>query len=841
MAIDFNKRLQKKDNLVIDNPIEIYDSLDRKSITGPLRPTQEHILKTWYEENKDDKDLIIKLHTGAGKTLIGLLILVSKLNEKQEPCLYICPNIHLAKQVCLEAEKFGIEYCELDKSNEIPTEFTSGKSILITHAQKVFNGRSKFGIKGESISTGCVILDDSHACIDVINHAFTIEINKSTLGEAYSQIIALFENDLKEQGEGTYLDILDDDYDAMLSIPYWAWINKKSDVLKIISSNRDNKNITFTWELLKDNLEKCKAFVSNNKIEISPYYLPIHYFGTFFNAKSRILMSATTQNDSFFINGLGLSIEAVKKPLIDKSVKWAGEKMMLIPSLLHEECDRLSIIKRICQKNEKRKFGVVALVPSFRLSNFYEKNGVKVLTSLTITDELNELISKRDYSPIVICNRYDGIDLPDESCRVLIIDSLPYFNSLSDRYENLCRADSDIINKKMAQKIEQGLGRSVRGDKDYSAVIIIGADIIKFLKSHNTKDYFSQQTKTQIDIGLEISDMTKEDESEEAPMDSLISVINQCLKRDEGWKKYYIEQMNSMEMPSQNTTVYDVIEQEMLAEKHYFDTDNEKACKIIQEVIDGIDIQSEKGWYLQKLARFKHQISISESNSIQKSAFSNNCYMLKPKEGITYKKIGFISESRLSIIRRWIDKHKNYSDMMIQVDSYLENLSFGVESEKFESALKVVGEMLGFISQRPDKETRKGPDNLWCVGNNEFIMFECKSEVKQERSQIKKSEADQMSGYCGWFEEQYADASVKRYLIIPTKSLSDDAVFTHDVKIILKKGLNDFKTNIRNFFKEYKDLKLDEIMNDKLQDNIVLHNLSVEKLKSLYGEDPYKK
>ena len=31
------------------NPIEVYETLDRKSIAGPLRVAQEYILKKWFE------------------------------------------------------------------------------------------------------------------------------------------------------------------------------------------------------------------------------------------------------------------------------------------------------------------------------------------------------------------------------------------------------------------------------------------------------------------------------------------------------------------------------------------------------------------------------------------------------------------------------------------------------------------------------------------------------------------------------------------------------------------------------------------------------------------------
>lgn len=97
------------------NPIELYGTLDRKSVAGPLRPAQEIVLSEWYTKRRTDRDLIIKLHTGEGKTLVGLLLLQSLLNSKEGPCLYICPNKYLVRQVCSEADKFGIPFCTLVK------------------------------------------------------------------------------------------------------------------------------------------------------------------------------------------------------------------------------------------------------------------------------------------------------------------------------------------------------------------------------------------------------------------------------------------------------------------------------------------------------------------------------------------------------------------------------------------------------------------------------------------------------------------------------------------------------------------------------------------------------
>lgn len=65
--------------------------------------------------------------------------------------------------------------------------------------------------------------------------------------------------------------------------------------------------------------------------------------------------------------------------------------------------------------------------------------------------------------------------------------------------------------------------------------MLIGADLVKFIKSVKTNEYFSQQTKKQIDIAFEIASMAREElKSDDSARKVLISLINQSLQRDEG-------------------------------------------------------------------------------------------------------------------------------------------------------------------------------------------------------------------------------------------------------------------------------------------------------------------
>lgn len=842
--IDFNKILTTNTREKKINPFEIYEENDRKSITGPLRTTQINILEKWYKEKKESRETIIKLNTGEGKTLIGLLILQSRMNMSGLPCIYTCPNRYLVQQVCEEARKFGVPFCSLLDEYELPNEFLKGEKILITHAQKIFNGFSIFGVGNRYTNIDAIVLDDAHACIEVLKQSTTININREKNENLFKKILELFEEDLIEQGEGSYLEIKNHSHDSLMMVPYWAWIDKKSELLKILSNYTDNDEIKFTWRLFRDSIEDYNCYISGNLIEISPSNVNIDNFKTFKEAKHKILMSATTQDDSFLIKSLNFSTETLKETLSNNEQKWFGEKMIILPPLIDQNWDNESVLKLVPELKSEN-YGMVAIVPSTKKAKCYCQIGATLINSQNIHNELNKIKSGVYENLLVINNRYDGIDLPDESCRILIVDSMPHFDNLSDEYEELCRTNSEIINRKKAQKIEQGLGRGVRGEKDYCVILIVGADIVRFMKSVSTNKYFSPETTKQIEIGLSIAQLAKEElKTDDEPTNAIKQLLSLCINRDENWKNYYVTQMNENCNSIDFYSNYELLENEKLAEKYFKQKEYKKACKQIQKIIDDLPTEDdiERGWYLQQKAKYAYLYSKDEAMELQKTAFKLNKSLLKPASRIEYEKVYCNNKSRIRRIKEYISNFSTLEELSLVANSTIDNLSFGVNHEKFEEALKTVGELLGFISQRPDKEFRKGPDNLWCTDNNQYFMFECKSEVSDARKDITKEEAGQMNNHCGWFEKEYGrEVKIDRFLIIPTKDLSYSANFTHEVRIIRKNNLNKLKNNLKQFIQEIISFaNFENISDEKMQKWFDEYHLCTNDIVK-YSEDYYQK
>lgn len=832
--VNFKNRLAgRKAEKPID-PVKLYETLDRAHDKGPLRPAQLAALAEWFSNHQSTRDVIVKLHTGQGKTLIGLLMLQARLNAGKSPALYLCPDNFLIAQTCDQAKQFGIATCTADP--ELPDEFMSGDKILVASVQKLFNGLTKFGLNRQFVAIETLLMDDAHACADAIREQCRIRLPSSD--PAYSALRTLFAEDLEMQGIGTYADICNDKRDALLPIPYWAWVSREAEIASILSTHVGRDSIKFAWPLLKDMLGHCQGIISGAAIEIEPYIAPLSAFGSYWKAKHRVFMSATVTDDAFLVKGLQLTPETITKPLSYAKETWSGEKMVLLPSLIHEELTRERIVKGFGAPNPKRRFGVVALAPSFNRTKDWEAYGAIIANKETVSDIIDRLKDGDFEKTVVLVNRYDGIDLPDDSCRILVFDSKPYSESLTDLYQEFCRPDSEATLMRTIRTVEQGMGRSVRGEKDYCVVVLIGTDIIRLIRDKESRKYLSSQMAAQIELGLEIADMARQEIEDGAkPADAFYGLIRQCLSRDADWKAFYVEQMGKVRPGGANEQVLRLYATELKAEEAHKAGDYASASEGLQRLLNsGAVNNDDKGWYLQEMARYHYRSNRTESQRLQVAAHKSNRLLLKPPSGVTVAKLTVLSQGRVERIAKWVSDFGGYSDLDVSVSDILGRLVFGTKADKFEQALDDLSRALGFAGERPDKEWKEGPDNLWALDATQYLLWECKSEVDVTRADINKREAEQMNRSSAWFDKHYAGMSVKRIIVHPTNIVQSAAAFTHEVEAMREAEIRKFVKSAREFFKSFESLNFKDLSTAHIQKMVNAHNLAVPNLLSLYSK-----
>jgi hypothetical protein len=128
------------------------------------------------------------------------------------------------------------------------------------------------------------------------------------------------------------------------------------------------------------------------------------------------------------------------------------------------------------------------------------------------------------------------------------------------------------------------------------------------------------------------------------------------------------------------------------------------------------------------------------------------------------------------------------------------------------------------------------PDNLWALSDKQYIVWECKSEVGINRSEINKREAEQMNRSSAWFEKHYAGSDVKRIIIHPAYVVESAAAFTHDVQAMRESELKRFVKAIREFFKAFENQDFKDLSEQHIQKLINTHRLSVPHLLDDYSK-----
>lgn len=841
--VDFNKLLGKTQQAKIINPIEIFDNLDKEGDKIYLWPGQQSVLESWNKNHRNEKDTIVKLHTGQGKTLIGLLMLQSLLNEGKGPALYLCPDNTLVKQTINQAESFGIKIIEIPRgTTALPREFLNSEAILVTNCNKLFNGKSVFGVEGvggDLRNVGAIVIDDAHRCLEIIREAFSIisykkiknESGKLELNPLFSEMFNLFSESLKKQSQGKYEDIVSEHDEILITVPYWTWLDKISDVLKIISANKDSNDVKFSWNLIKDQLEYCTCIFSGRRFEIVPRLIPIHLIPSFSEARNRIFLSATLTEDAFLIKDLDINPDRVSNPLSYNELKYSGERLILLPTLVDPSLKREELINWISELPRKYgNFGFFAIVPSKYHAKYWE-NGIKVEKDNfegLITSLKGEIKNKKAFGFYILVNRYDGIDLPGHICRILCLDSLPSYNALVDRFYQSVMPSTTIIQRKLAQRIEQGIGRAIRGVSDYCVVIIIGTDISAFFSENVKREFLSNEAQRQITIGETLANEIKKDG---LALNAIENLIQNVVNRDPGWKEYYKTMMGDVETKPIDLLLINRIIVEQKAEMCYQKRQYSKALSYIGQIIEGVkENPNELGWYLQLKAIYEYPIDKRKSMDTHLSAYKINTRLSRPPEAIQYTKLSHGGINRAQRITEYT-KSKNHTALILEVGHILENLSFGISSDFFEEGIDNLGKILGLETHRPEKEYSCGPDNLWQIDDTHYWIIECKNEVTAQRG-ISKNEVGQIETSIGWFKQKYEGCVYLPILIHPSNKLMDDAFSTEQLFSLQPKNLEILKNNVQNFYKSFMSVPPSAITPEFVKPKIKEYLIDLEDVKT---------
>lgn len=467
MALDFDKLKGGSSSKKQVDPRRIFTTLKRDPRFKRPSDEQGDVLDGWFA-NRDQESITLKMNTGAGKTVVGLLCLQSSLNEGKGPAVYVVPDKFLVSQVISEARALGISVTE-DHHN---ADFLTGDAILVINVWKLVNGRSVFGVgtAGAKIRIGSVVIDDAHACLSTVADQFRVRV--SSTHPAYKELLELFEDDLELQSPSTLLDVKAEDSTAVMLVPYWSWKDKQKRVTAILHPHREGDDLKWPWPLVRDVVHLCQAAFGGGFMEIAPRFLPIDNIPAFTEAARRIYMTATLADDGILVSHFQAKPKDVRHPIRPKSGGDIGDRMILAPQEVNPAITVDEIKSLAARKSEK--INVSVIVPSRERAKYWSDVSDQTLTAENIEDGTAKL--RRGHVGLtVFVNKYDGVDLPGEACELLIIDGLPEVEGLLARAEHVALNETRRLLTRQIQRIEQGMGRGVRSSEDHCVVLLVGS------------------------------------------------------------------------------------------------------------------------------------------------------------------------------------------------------------------------------------------------------------------------------------------------------------------------------------------------------------------------------
>ena len=201
-----------------------------------------------------------------------------------------------------------------------------------------------------------------------------------------------------------------------------------------------------------------------------------------------------------------------------------------------------------------------------------------------------------------------------------------------------------------------------------------------------------------------------------------------------------------------------------------------------------------------------------------------------------FKKLEPLNQKRIANIIDWVQKADDFQDLMIRVLVITGDLRFGAAADSFEQAFDELGRALGFAAERPEKVWKQGPDNLWCFKKNQYLLVECKNEVKDQREEIAKSETGQLNNSFAWFSENYPGAESACVMVIPVRKLGAAAGFNMPVTILREVSLKKLRNNVQNFFQEFASADLSDLDPSTVQKWIIQHKLDTDSFVRTYTE-----
>lgn len=581
----------------------------------------------------------------------------------------------------------------------------------------------------------------------------------------YQEVLAALRPSLSES---QYRVVTDESEYAAVEL---ADVHTHADVLTNITAVLDDANessIRYPWTVIRNNLIACLFFVSVREVVIRTIAPPTHTHASFNETKQRLYMSATLGGEGDLLRGYGVtSIETIRV----KHAQW-GRRYIFMPSLYFEENECPQVVSSIW--NEVSTHRALILAPSFHIANrtfdALSPGMTPSPTKLTAWDVENSLSPFTTSESAVLClaGRYDGVDLPGDDCRLLIMAESPGAIGALERHLREHWKLGPLLRRRERTRLIQGMGRCTRDATDFAVIILLGQSLLDSITPPAFSKTLPGEIQRELAWGLEQGEVAREDS------DALTQMVVGLLT-DEEYRKNANESIAELDIPDQISDELgdeDSGKAEVLYLRAMWSYDYLGAYQIARRIADDInkpELAGYRAWWL-FLASIAAQAAGETAGGFDclkrakaigiNSGFLGSLLQLRSKGGVKLVQDDALDVQAESVWNQLIGWGWQGPVFKKKLAEMTEGLSQPNNHTRFHIGLERLGQCLGAEVIRSTADG--APDVVW-IFHDRCYTFEAKAGA-----QLSKKYVLQAKGHPDWLRAErpeLGDVSIQPLIV----------------------------------------------------------------------------
>ena len=773
MNFDFSKiQVQSRQPKPI-HPIDIFQaSAVTDDNINDLWLAQGDALREWNTHRTLD-DVAVALNTGAGKTLVGLLIAQSLVNETHRQVVYACSSIQLVEQTADKARGYGLPVTTYFRGQfSSDNSYHRAEAPCVTTYQALCNGKTRF--RADDIAAA--IFDDAHTAEHILRGQFSLCIDRERMAETYEQVMTLFKPYHHSVGLATsYAEVWGEKSSRQFLVPPFEVRTNVEELRRILleANLSELPNTMFSWEHIRDHEELCCLLISDQDVTLTPPIVPVSTLPYFAEGVRRVYLSATLSAPDSFVRAFGRQPNRLVAP---STTAGECERMILIPSAVQAADDDIASAKEII-KDKK----ALILVPSFARGNEWANIGAPPRRD-SVPQSVDSFRNAAPPEKLTLAARYDGIDLPGDTCRVMVLDELPTGSGPLERFQWERLNMQNSLHSMLASRIVQSFGRISRGLSDHGIVLITGKGLVDWLLVPRNRSLLPEFLQKQIKIGENLSKGASN-------TDGLKAAVTGCLSRAPEWIDFY-----KTNMLGDSPVKVDSIDLEKaltvaLAEASFgnalWERDFQRAANVLNCVLpDAFDFSQYTGAWLSLWLGFTLEMNGDSDAAFDfyKKSHATQPNLPRPTTNLQATPTP-VPDQVARVAEQMQMGHSNSVRIPKTILQDLTALNGNGSAPQTEEALRCLGQYLGLKSLRPDNEFGAGPDVLWLEEGGHAVCMEVKSD-KGKTSSYRKEDVGQLHNHVQWVKDNFGASEINPAFVGPLLTASNSASPSPDMRVV---------------------------------------------------------